>query len=178
MSFVVISDEWSDKAPMPEKMVNICACHCHSYVFVVKTGSISSPLSYNTDLDQWTCLSFNTTLGELAFDAKRIWMIPDSDFIFIGMDNVHTVFKVNTITNEMQECSVVSDNGRIRQPSYDVSKLDPEKFSENCEVIKALKNVYHLDANLEKDKLCKFFSFFVRNEILAVPSFPGLIDVK
>lgn len=172
------TDEWSDRAPMPEKMVNICACRCHNYVFVVKTGSISSPLSYNTALDQWTCLSFNTTLGELAFDAKRIWMIPDSNFIFIGMDNVHTVFKINIITNEMQECSVVSDNGRIRQPSYDVSKLDPEKFSEHCEVIKALKNVYHLDANLEKDKLCKLFSFFVRNEILAVPSFPGLIDVK
>lgn len=178
MSFTVFSDEWSDRAPMPEKMVNICACRCHNNVFVVKTGSISSPLSYNTELDQWTCLSFNTTLGELAFDAKRIWMIPDSNFIFIGMDNVHTVFKVNTITNEMEERSVINDNGRIRQPSCDVSKLDPENLSENCEVLKALKNEYHLDANLEKDMLCKFFSFFVRNEILAVPSFPGLIDVK
>lgn len=178
MSFVVFSDEWSERAPMPEKMVNICACRCHDNVFVVKTGSISSPLSYNTDLDQWTCLSFNTTLGELAFDAKRIWMIPYSNFIFIGVDNVHTVFKVNTITNEMEERSVINDNGRIRQLSCDVSKLDPENFNENCEVIQALKNVYHLEANLEKDKLCKFFSFFVRNEILAVPSYNGLIDLK
>lgn len=116
------TDEWSERAPMPEKMVNICACRCHDNVFVVKTGSISSPLSYNTDLDQWTCLSFNTTLGELAFDAKRIWMIPYSNFIFIGVDNVHTVFKVNTITNEMEERSVINDDGRIRQLICDVSK--------------------------------------------------------
>lgn len=105
-------------------------------------------------------------------------MILDSDFIFIGMDNVYIVFKVNIIINEMQECLVVSDNGSLRQLSYDVLKLDFEKFSENCEVIKVLKNVYYFDVNLEKDKLCKFFSFFVRNEILVVLFFFGLIDVK
>lgn len=120
---------------MLEKMVNICVCRCYNYVFVVKIGFILFFLLYNIVLDQWICFFFNIIFGELVFDVKRIWMILDSNFIFIGMDNVYIVFKVNIIINEMQECLVVSDNGRIRQLSYDVLKLDFEKFSEYCEVI-------------------------------------------
>ena len=172
----MFSGEWCDKSPMPEKMVNICACACDDKVFVLKNGTISSLLSYNLKTDQWSHIFINNTIGDLAFDAKRVWTIPYNSCLFLGLDIVPTVLKFNIETHEVEETSVLSNEENREISNLDFLELIPKHLNENCELIQVLKSVYHIEADIEKEKMCRFFQYFVKNEIVLLPAFPGLMQ--
>ena len=161
---------------MPEKMVNICACACDDKVFVIKNGTISSLLSYNLKTDQWSHISINNTIGDLAFDAKRVWMIPYNSCLFLGLDIVPTVLKFNIVTHEVEESSVLSNEENREISNLDFLELIPKHLNENCEFIQVLKSFHHIEADIEKEKMCRFFQYFVKNEIVLLPAFPGLMQ--
>ncbi|XP_061191979.1 kelch-like protein 30 [Saccostrea echinata] len=169
------TEEWHELASLPERMVNITACQCDNHIFVIKNDSLSSLLSYNLESDQWTCHSILCTLGDVVFDARRVWMIPDNEVLFIGMDNLNTVLKFNTVTDKVEECSLFGNNDDddgVHSSGYGVYKQIPKHFNVTSEAIQVLTKVYHIKDNLNRDKLWPFFCFFVKNELFALPSFP------
>lgn len=153
-------------------MVNIRACQCKEKVFVTKNGSPSSLFSYNPQADQWTSHPLQFNFGDLAFDAKRIWMIPDDELLYVGLDNMDTVLQFNTITHQEMRCSLFNNQGTFDASTYDFLQLIPEYLNETCEVFQALRRVFHIQGNVCRDRLCSFFVCFVKNEVFALPYFP------
>ncbi|XP_062589491.1 kelch-like protein 6 [Saccostrea cucullata] len=166
------TEEWHDLASLPERMVNITACQCNNRVFVINIGSLSSILSYSPESDQWTHHPVQCTLGDVVFDARRVWMIPDNGVLFIGMDNLNTVLKFNTVTDKVEECSLFDKNDDgVDSLGSSVSKQIPKPFNAMSEAIQALTKVYHIQNYVNRDKLWLFFCYFVKNELFALPSF-------